>query len=363
MDNFSKTPLYEEHVKLGAKMVEYGGFLMPLEYTSIKQEHESVRNKAGIFDVSHMGEVMITGVDATRFMEKLYSNDVVNCPNFKATYGFMLNESGGVIDDMMVYKFNDEKYFLVFNAANAQKDYDHIIKTMKGYKVEVEDLRITCALVAVQGPLAVDMVQAIVEDDIVSLKFMSFKEVKINGETCIISRTGYTGEDGFEIYTSNENIKYIWSELLKNPDIAPAGLGCRDTLRFEASLPLYGQEIDENITPLEAGLGFGVKFNHDFIGKEALLKLKEDGIKRTSVGIELLDRGIPRHGYKVLINDEEIGYITTGYMSITLNKPIAMALIDVRYAQVGTEVEVLIRNKKVKAVVRDKKFYQKTYKK
>jgi aminomethyltransferase len=361
MDELKKTPLYDEHVKMGAKIVEYAGFLMPLEYSSIAKEHVAVRTKAGIFDVSHMGEVMIKGRDATRFMEKLYTNDVVNCNNFKVTYGFMLYEDGGIIDDMLVYKYNEEQYFIVFNASNAQKDYDHMLKVAEGFKIEIEDLRVSCAEVAIQGPMAYEILQSIVDADLNDIKFFEFKEVKINNETCIVSRTGYTGEDGFEVYASNENIHYIWEKLLASKELTPCGLGCRDTLRFEASLPLYGQEIDKDITPLEAGLGFGVKFTHDFIGKEALLKQKEQGLTRISVGLELLDRGIPRHGYKVFKDGKEIGYITTGYNSPTVNKPIAMALINKEESAIGNEVYVEIRNKLLKAVIRDKKFYTKMY--
>lgn len=356
-----KTILYEEHLKHGAKMVEFGGFLMPIEYTNISLEHQAVRKRSGLFDVSHMGEIEIKGKDATKFVNYLVTNDVSKLKNNRMAYALMLYEFGGIVDDLMVYKYNDERYLLVVNAGNKNKDFDWIIDHKDGYEVEINDLSDEISLLALQGPFSKDVLQNLTSFNLDSMKLFDFHEFEVLGKMCIVSRSGYTGEDGFEIYSSNENILEIFRELVTLPEVSLCGLGARDTLRFEAAMPLYGHEINEDINPLEAGLDFAVKFTKDFIGKEALLEIKEKGLKRKVVGIELLDRGIARSGYEVYHNDNNIGFITTGYMIPNTDKTLAFALIDANYANIDTLVHIQIRKHRVLAKVRDKNFLEKKY--
>lgn len=356
-----KTVLYDEHLKHGAKIVEFGGFLMPIEYTNISLEHQAVRMRSGLFDVSHMGEIEIIGKDATAFVNYLVTNDVSKVKNNKMIYAFLLYEHGGIVDDLMIYKYNDERYLLVVNAGNKSKDYDWILYHKGDYDVEVNDLSDEISLLALQGPLSEEVLQKLTNFDLSKLKLFDFSEFEVLGKECLVSRSGYTGEDGFEIYSSNDNILELFRELVTWPEVSLCGLGARDTLRFEAAMPLYGNEIGEDINPLEAGLGFAVKFTKDFIGKEALLEVKEKGVERKIVGIELLERGIARSGYEVYYNNKNIGYITTGYMIPNTNKTLAFALIDANYAKLDTEVHIQIRKHRVLAKVRDKNFLEKKY--
>lgn len=362
-----KTALFDAHVRYGGQVIEFAGWQLPVQYEGILQEHEAVRNNAGLFDVSHMGEVEASGREAFGFVQNLVTNDISVLEDNQVIYTFMCYPDGGVVDDLLVYKFNNEHFFLVINASNVEKDYAWMLENKANYQVELINKSQEISEVALQGPKAQMILQKLTDTKLDDIKFFYCRQnVLVAGVNCLVSRTGYTGEDGFEIYTSNENIEKVWDSILeagKEDGIKPTGLGCRDTLRFEATLPLYGNEISEEITPLEAGLGFFVKLNKEsFIGKEALLKQKEAGLKRKLIGFEMKDRGIPRHGYEVMADGQKIGVVTTGYASPTLKKNIGLALVDSRYTELGTEIQVAIRNKVLKAEVISKKFYTKNYK-
>lgn len=365
MESLKQTCLHSRHVALGAQMSPFGGFDMPIQYKGIVEEHNAVRNHCGVFDVSHMGEVEVKGADAERFVNHIFTNDVRGAENGKCLYGMMLHPTGGVVDDLLVYKRGDNDFFLVINAANIDKDVDWIMSHRDGFDVEINHLSDFYGELAIQGPEADKIITEKLGIECAELSFYTFKETQYEGNDIIISRTGYTGEDGFEIYASHEVTCKIWDKLLETGLVEPCGLGCRDTLRFEVGLPLYGDELTDEITPIEAGLGIFVKAEKpEFIGKEAIIKQKEEGVSRKLVGIELLDRAIPRHGYEVLNDaDEVIGAITTGYRGISVDKSIAMALIDSRYSAVDTPLKVRIRRKVFPAIVVKKKFYKKSYKK
>ncbi len=360
-----KTPLYEEHIKLGGKVVDYAGWYLPIQYEGLVAEHEAVRNAAGLFDVSHMGEIVIKGAQATAFLDYLLTNDISKMVNNQIVYTFMTYEDGGVVDDLLVYKYTDDHYLLVVNAANTDKDHKWILDHQKGFDVTVDNISDSVGEVALQGPLAQKILQKLTDKNLDEVTFFTLAEnVNINGTSCMISRTGYTGEDGFEIYTDNEGIVKVWRDLLeagKDEGIKPTGLGCRDTLRFEASLPLYGHEISTEISPLEGGFKYFVKLDKeaDFIGKEALNKQWTEGLKRVLVGFEMIDRGIPREGYDIFKDGNKIGHVTTGYLSPTLKKNIGNALISPEFKELGTEIDIMIRNKPAKAKVISKKFLKK----
>ena len=358
-----KTPLYEKHVALGGNVVEYAGWMLPVEYTGLKDEHNAVRERAGMFDVSHMGEIWVEGKEAEKFVNYLMTNNIINQEDNQIQYTFMCYEDGGVVDDLLVYKYNNEKYYLVVNAANVDKDFDWIKEQSKDFDVKVTNVSNEVGEVAVQGPKAQEVVQKLTDLDLDTIKFFYFKDdVEIAGVKCMISRTGYTGEDGFEIYTTNEGIVKVWDAVLeagKDVDLKPCGLGCRDTLRFEASLPLYGQEISKELNPVESGFKYFVdrKSDNEYIGREALLKIAEDP-KKVLVGFELVGRGIPREGYKIEKDGKEIGHVTTGYLSPTLGTRIGNALIDVEYKGIGNTFDVMVRNKPVEAKIISKKFLE-----
>lgn len=364
MEENKRTCLYDKHVALGAQISPFGGFDMPIQYKGIVEEHNAVRNACGVFDVSHMGEVIISGEDAEKYVNYIFTNDVRGAENGKCFYGMMMNPEGGVVDDLLVYKRDDNNFFLVINASNINKDLAWIRGNVGSFDVNIINLSEELGELAVQGPKAEEIMTTVLGLPVADLEFYTFKELNVDGENIIVSRTGYTGEDGFEIYSSHGLTNKFWDELLASGLVEPCGLGCRDTLRFEVGLPLYGDELADDISPIEAGLGIFVKFDKpEFIGKDAALKLKTDGVKRKLVGLELLDRAIPRHGYEVLnANDEVVGYVTTGYHAISVDKSIAMALVDSAYASLGTELKVKIRRKTFPAVVVKKKFYKKSYK-
>lgn len=352
-----KTSLYEEHVRSGATMVEFAGFLMPIHYTSLSEEHHAVRQRVGMFDVSHMGEIFIEGRDATAFLAYLFTNDVREAQPGSCTYGFLCYPSGGVVDDLIVYKYSNTKYLLVVNASNTDKDYAWLLQNKTGFVCAVTNVSDSYSQIALQGPRAREVLARLWNQPI-TLGFYQFEEKNINQETILVSATGYTGEDGVEIYGSHAFIVDLWQKLVAE-NVTRCGLGCRDTLRFEANMPLYGHELDQDITPLEAGLGFALDWTKHFIGIEALLQQKETGLKRKIVGLELLDKGVIRHPYKVYYQEKEVGYVTTGYVSPTLQKALAFALLSKEASSLGTVVEVEMRNKRLKAVVRNKKFYEK----
>ena len=365
MENQLKTCLYDYHVALGAKISPFGGFLMPIEYSSITEEHQAVRQQAGMFDVSHMGEVFISGADAEQFVNHIFTNDVRNMPVGKILYGMMLYPSGGVVDDLLVYKMQAENTFLlVINASNIEKDCEWIQQQSNGFEVRIENQSNQYGEIALQGPLSESIMTETLKLPIADLAFYTFIETSFDGESVLISRTGYTGEDGFELYGSPQLINKLWDILYKEAHVTPCGLGCRDTLRFEVGLPLYGHELNDTITPIEAGLGIFVKMDKDnFIGKESIAIQKQNGIERKLVGIELLDNAIPRADYLVEVNEEVVGKVTTGYRSISTGKDVCLALINNKYAHLGDEVNIRIRKKLFRGVVVKKRFYEKNYKK
>lgn len=368
MSETRKTALYDRHVACGGKIVDFSGWALPIQYEGLVAEHTAVRTDAGVFDVSHMGEVDVKGKGARDFVQNLVTNDVDAIVDGQICYCAMCYPDGGTVDDLLVYKRNSEDFLLVINAANIEKDVAWMIENSKTFDVTLNNVSDTVSEIAVQGPKAQEILQKICETDLNDIPFFFFKEqVKVAGLDCLVSRTGYTGEDGFEVYTSNENITTVWDELFKVGEplgLKPAGLGARDTLRFEAALPLYGNELGKETSPLEAGIGFAVKLaKENFIGREALAKQKEEGLKRKTIGFEMLDKGIPRHDYQVLKDGEVIGHVTTGYQAPTVGKTIGLALIDAKYAEMGAEIEIQVRKKTAKAVIISKRFLQKKYKK
>lgn len=368
MTELKRTPLFDAHNRYGGKLVDFAGWEMSVQFEGLTAEHEAVRNAAGIFDVSHMGEIEVRGKDAEAFVQYLVTNDVAALEDNQIIYTFMCYPDGGIVEDLLVYKFNTEYYYLVVNASNVDKDFAWMNENKGTYDVEIINISDSVSQVAVQGPRAEEIVQELTDTDLSEIPFFYFKNnVVINGANCLISRTGYTGEDGFEIYTDNDKIDALWDKIIeigKDRGLKPAGLGARDTLRFEATLPLYGHEIDKDISPLEAGLGFFVKLNKEnFIGKDALVKQKEEGLKRKVVGFEMKENGIPRQGYEVKVEDKVIGVVTTGYNSPTLKKNIGYALIDAEYAALGTPIDIQVRKKTLKAEVVSKKFYTRSAKK
>lgn len=362
-----KTALYENHLAWGGKIIEFCGWLLPVEYSGLVPEHHAVRNQAGLFDVSHMGEVTVKGPGSEAFVQNLVTNDVSGMLNGQVIYAMMCQPDGGVVDDLLVYKKTPDSWYLVINAANVEKDFLWMEECSTGYDAELVNLSAEISEVALQGPLAQKTLQKLTDTDLDTIGFFMFREhVQIAGASCLVSRTGYTGEDGFEIYTDHASMPAVWEAILaagKEDGVVPCGLGCRDTLRFEATLPLYGHEISSVITPLEAGLGIFVKLDKPFIGRDALAKQKAEGLKQKVVGFQLTDRGIPREGYPVFCKGQEVGRVTTGYPAPTVGKTIGLALVSADCADLGTELEIMIRNKPAKGVVISKKFLEKKYKK
>lgn len=358
-----KTCLHGRHVAQGALMSPFGGFDMPIQYVGITEEHNAVRHHVGVFDVSHMGEVRIKGPQAYEYVNHIFVNDVTGAPDGQIFYGMMCREDGGTVDDLLVYKVHDDEYFLVINAANIDKDVAWIKQNAEGYDCIVTDESPYYGEVAIQGPEAEATVEKVLGLEVKDIPFYNFKTFNVDGEEIIVSRTGYTGEDGFEIYGSHDYTVRVWDKLME-AGVQACGLGCRDTLRFEVGLPLYGDELADDISPIEASLSMFVKLDKpEFIGKEALAKQKAEGVKRRIVGLELEGNAIPRHGYPVEVNGEVVGEITTGYRSISTGKSVAMAMIKKPYDKLGTEVEVRIRKKTFPAKVVKKRFYDKNYKK
>ncbi|WP_070120694.1 glycine cleavage system aminomethyltransferase GcvT [Bacillus marinisedimentorum] len=363
MSSLKKTPLYEVYSEYGGKTIDFGGWDLPVQFTGIKDEHHAVRTKAGLFDVSHMGEFTVKGEGSLAFLQKMMTNDVSKLKDGGAQYTAMCYENGGTVDDLLIYKKADGDYLLVVNASNIDKDFEWLNNHTSG-DVSVTDISPDIAQLALQGPLAEQVLQKLTETDLSEIKFFKFKEdVSINGAKALVSRTGYTGEDGFEIYCQAEDAVNLWKGILeagKEEGVVPVGLGARDTLRFEANLPLYGQELSKDITPIEAGIGFAVKPDKgiDFFGMDTLKKQKEYGPARKLVGIEMIDKGIPRTGYEVYKDDEQIGEVTTGTQSPTLNKNVGLALLKSDFAEMGTEVEVQVRKRRLKAQVAATPFYK-----
>ncbi len=359
MEN-KRTCLYDRHVKLGALISPFGGFDMPIQYSTIIDEHQAVRNDSGVFDVSHMGEVTVTGPDAERYVQHIFTNDVSKIGDGQILYGMMCYEDGGTVDDLLVYKMKENDFFLVINAANIDKDWEWMQKNAEGFDISLQNRSDDYGQIAVQGPNAEKVVEEVLG---LECKELVFYTVKTIGDV-IISRTGYTGEDGFEIYASHNFICECWDKLMESGRCKPCGLGCRDTLRFEVGLPLYGDELSAEISPVMSGLSMFCKFDkEEFIGKEALAKQKAEGVERRVIGIELEGKAIPRHGYAVVKDGEVVGEVTTGYHSISTDKSVCMALVKKEHAKLGTPLEVQIRKKTFPGVAVKKRFYDKHYKK
>lgn len=356
-----KTPLYDCHVAANGKIVPFGGYLLPVQYeTGVIKEHMAVRTACGLFDVSHMGEIVLTGPDALKNVQMVTTNDCSGMYDGQVRYSPMCNEQGGVVDDILVYKVNDNAYLLVVNASNKDKDAAWISSHLFG-DVKFEDISESVAQVALQGPNAVPMLASLVADEQIPKKYYSFvQEADVKGIKCLISRTGYTGELGYELYCAAEDGPKLWNLLLetgKEFDMIPCGLGARDTLRLEAAMPLYGHEMDDTVTPLETDLGFFVKLDkEDFIGKDALVAAGEPS--RCRVGLKVTGRGIAREHCPVFVGEQQIGMTTSGTHCPFIGMPVAMALVDKAYGEIGTEVEIEIRGRKVTAEVIALPFYK-----
>ena len=359
MEN-KRTCLYDKHVKQGALISPFGGFDMPIQYSTIIDEHQAVRTDCGVFDVSHMGEVTVKGADAERYVQHIFTNDVSKIEAGQILYGMMLYDNGGTVDDLLVYKMAENDFFLVINAANIDKDWEWMQKQSEGFNIELLNRSEDYGQIAVQGPNAETVVEEVLG---IACKELTFYTVKTIGDV-IVSRTGYTGEDGFESYASHNYICDCWDKLMESGRCKPCGLGCRDTLRFEVGLPLYGDELSADISPVMAGLSMFCKLDkEEFVGKNALVDQKTNGVAQKLVGIELEGKAIPRHGYTVLKDGEPVGEVTTGYHSISTDKSVCMALVKAEYGKLGTPLEVQIRKKTFPGVVVKKRFYDKHYKK
>ena len=389
MEN-KRTCLYDKHVALGALISPFGGFDMPIQYTSIEDEHRAVRTACGVFVVSLMGEVTVSGRDAERYVNHIFTNDTTAIRPGEILYGMMCLPDGGTVDDLLVYKAAPDSFLLVINAANIDKDWQWKRQNADGFDIDLQNRSDDFGQIAVQGPDSEKVVEEVLGIKCADLTFYTFKtfdseELRMKSEedaapcggacdnssfltfnsSLIISRTGYTGEDGFEIYGPHDYIRGCWDRLMASGGrCKPCGLGCRDTLRFEVGLPLYGDELSAEISPVMAGLGMFCKLDKaGFIGREALLRQKTEGVARKVVGIELADRAIPRHGYAVLKDGVRIGEVTTGYHTVSTDKSVCMALIDSSFAKLGTEVDIQIRKKTFRGTVVKKRFYDKHYKK
>lgn len=356
------TALTDIHIKTGAKMVPFAGYNMPVQYSGITAEHETVRKAVGIFDVSHMGEFILKGDKVLNLIQRVTSNDASKLYDGKVQYSCLPNENGGIVDDLLVYRLDEKTYMLVVNASNIDKDWNWISKYNDG-DVQMTDISDRTSLLAVQGPKAAEALQSLTDVDLGSMEYYSFKRSTFaNVENVIISATGYTGAGGFEIYFDNQHAPHIWAAILKAGEpfgIKPIGLAARDTLRLEMGFCLYGNDIDDTTSPLEAGLGWVTKFNKTFTNSEALKQQKEQGISKKLVGFEMIERGIPRHDYE--ITDEAgnlIGKVTSGTQSPSLQKAVGLGYVNTAFAKDGTEIYINIRNQKIKAKVVKPPFYK-----
>ncbi len=366
--DLQRTPLYENHRAAGARLVDFAGWEMPVQYTGVIEEHRAVREAAGLFDVSHMGEVRVAGPGAEDFLQSLTPNDVSKLEDGQAHYSALLTERGTYVDDLLIYRMGPEEYLVVVNASNRAKDFRWIADRARGAEgVEVEDLSDRYALLALQGPKAVEILRPLASlpgegatlDDV---KVYRFARGEVDGVPAILSRTGYTGEDGFELYLDPADAPRIWDRLLEAGEehgLVPAGLGARDTLRLEAGMALYGHEIDDTTTAWEARLGWTVKADKgDFVGREALLAQKEKGVERRLVGFEIVGRGIAREGHLVMRGDEAVGRVTSGTWSPTFEKALGMAYVPVELAEPGTEIEIEVRSRRLPARIVETPFYR-----
>jgi aminomethyltransferase len=356
------TALTDVHIKLGAKMVPFAGYNMPVQYAGINAEHDAVRKSVGVFDVSHMGEFILKGENALALIQKVTSNDATKLYDGKVQYSCLPNEDGGIVDDLLVYRIDDKTYMLVVNASNIDKDWDWISK-YNDLGVDMKNISDRTSLLAIQGPKAAEALQGLTNIDLASMEYYTFQKGVFAGVgNVIVSATGYTGAGGFEVYFDNEHAEEIWAAIFKAGEpfgIKPIGLGARDTLRLEMGFCLYGNDIDDTTSPLEAGLGWVTKFSKEFTNSAALQAQKTAGVTRKLVGIEMVDRGIPRHDYE--ITDAEgnvIGKVTSGTQSPSLQKPIGMGYVNTAFAKEGTEIFIKIRDNQVKAKVAKPPFYK-----
>ncbi|MCX8104039.1 MAG: glycine cleavage system aminomethyltransferase GcvT [Candidatus Bipolaricaulota bacterium] len=351
-----RTPLYEAHTRLGAKLVEFGGWEMPIQYTSIIEEHTTVRAAVGIFDVSHMGELEITGPNAHDLVQKLITNDASTLKEYQVLYSPMCYESGGTVDDLLVYKLPD-RFLLVVNAANTDKDFAWVQQNAKNFKVTVKNVSAEYGQIAVQGPQAERLLQPFTACALKDLRYYWATPARVLGSEVLLSRTGYTGEDGFEIYAEPSVIVRLWDELIR-AGAKPIGLGARDTLRFESGMPLYGHELDEQTTPVEAGLGWTVKEKDiDYNGKAILLAQKHQGPKKKLIGLKMLEPGVPRQGYKIFADGREVGAVTSGMFAPSVNAFLAMGFVAADIAATAA-LEIEIRGQRKKAQMTKLPFYR-----
>jgi len=362
MGKLLRSALFEVYERYGGNVVDFAGWEMPVEYEGLVPEHNAVRNAAGMFDVSHMGQITVEGKDAEAFMQYMVSNDVAAAGDHQIQYTHFCRPDGGIVDDFLIYKYNKDRYLLIVNASNVDKDFAWVNENKGNFDVKLENLSDQYSAIALQGPKSEEILQQLTDIDLSAMKPFRFQDgVTVNGAKALVSRNGYTGEDGFEIYLGNDDVVALWDKLYevgKDKGLVPAGLGARDTLRFEANLPLYGNEMLDDISPLEASLGYFVKLDKeaDFIGKEALKKQKEGALSRKVVAFEMKGKGIPRHGYDVLADGKVVGFVTTGYTSPTLGKNIGKAMVPIEYAKLGTPLQIQIRKKAADAEVVSGKF-------
>lgn len=349
------TALTDVHIALGAKMVPFAGFNMPVQYSGINDEHETVRTGVGVFDVSHMGEFLLEGEGALALVQKISSNDASKLFDGKVQYAYIPNETGGVVDDFLVYRINEQTFYLVVNASNVEKDWEWISR-YNTQGVKMTNLSDDTSLFAVQGPKAAEALASLTDIDLGTMEYYTFSKGTFAGvEDVLVSATGYTGAGGFEVYVDNKDAKKVWEAIFEAGEplgIKPIGLGARDTLRLEMGYCLYGNDIDDTTSPLEAGLGWVTKFTKDFVNSENLKKEKEAGLKNKLVGFELVERGIPRHDYSIVdAEGNVIGRVTSGTQSPTLKKSIGLGYVALSHAKEGSEIYIDIRNNKVKAIV------------
>lgn len=355
MPPMKNTALTDVHIKAGAKMTPFAGYNMPVQYAGINAEHETVRNGVGVFDVSHMGEFILKGDNALSLIQQVTSNDAAKLYDGKVQYSCLPNKDGGIVDDLLVYRIDEKTYMLVVNASNIEKDWDWIAG-FNTFGVDMKNISDRTSLLAIQGPKAAEALQSLTDIDLASMEYYTFKKGKFAGiDNVLVSATGYTGAGGFEIYFENSHAEHIWNAIFKTGapfGIKPIGLGARDTLRLEMGFCLYGNDIDDTTSPLEAGLGWVTKFNKEFTNSAALLKQKQEGVKRKLVGFEMIDRGIARHDYPIVdAAGNDIGKVTSGTQSPTLQKAIGMGYVKTEFAKEGTEIFISIRDNKIRAKV------------
>ena len=357
------TALTHIHTELGAKMVPFAGFNMPVQYEGVKAEHHTVRSAVGVFDVSHMGEFLLEGPNALALIQKISSNDASKLNIGDAQYACMPNDTNGIVDDFLIYKIKEELYLLVVNASNIEKDWNWISKH-NDLGVSMKNISDVYSLLAIQGPKTTEALQSLTSVDLVSIPFYKFVVGDFAGiENVIISATGYTGAGGFEIYCKNDEVEQVWKKVFEAGEsygIKPIGLAARDTLRLEMGYCLYGNDINDTTSPIEAGLGWVTKFNKDFINKENILSQKENGVSKKLIGFEIVDKGIARQDYPIVdVNGNQIGVVTSGTMSPSLNKAIGLGYVETKYSRFDTEIFIQVRKKQLKAKVIKLPFYKK----